>query len=148
MFRASTGTPSFIDCWQKQKVKTRGGVFSIFLLNHKKNNETPYTFQAIFNVIPKSGAKHSNVINKKGGGYFYSLKFQCGHLPPPPRGLSPYPFINHFWQRRYPFRLPSPDKRWLFHIPSLEPCIPFSHRKSTVSFSRTNKQLNQENLRP
>ena len=29
----------------------------------------------------------------------------CGEAPP--RGPPPYPFIHHFWQKRYPFRIPS-----------------------------------------
>ena len=73
---------------------------------------------------------------------------QTPNTPPPrlpPGGPSPYPFINHFWQRRYPFPIPSSDKQCLFHIPSLEPCIPFSHRKWTVFFFI---RINQENLHP
>ena len=29
---------------------------------------------------------------------------------PPPPGLTPYPFICHFWQKRYPFHIPSIEK--------------------------------------
>lgn len=29
----------------------------------------------------------------------------------PPRGLTPYPYIFHFWQKRYPFWI-SPIERW------------------------------------
>ena len=38
---------------------------------------------------------------------------------------NPYPFINHFSRKRYPFRIPSIDKWYSFHIPCLELCIPF-----------------------
>ena len=35
-----------------------------------------------------------------------------------PRGPAPYPFIYHdFSRKRYPFRIPSTDKWYPFHIP-------------------------------
>ena len=43
----------------------------------------------------------------------------------PTRGATSYPFIYHFWLKRYPFRSPSINKWHPFHIPSLELCIPF-----------------------
>ena len=36
------------------------------------------------------------------------------------------PFIYHFWQKKYPFRKPSTDKFYHFHLPSLELCFPFN----------------------
>ena len=39
----------------------------------------------------------------------------------PPRNPTSYPFIYHFWRKRYPFRIPSIDNWYPFHIPSLEP---------------------------
>ena len=39
----------------------------------------------------------------------------------PPRNPTSYPFIYHFWRKRYPFRIPSIDNWYAFHIPSLEP---------------------------
>ena len=41
-------------------------------------------------------------------------------------GATPYPSIYNFWQKRYPFRIPSSDKWYPFRIPSLELCIPFN----------------------
>ena len=37
----------------------------------------------------------------------------------PPRGLTPYPFIYQFWQKRYPFYIPFIEKRYPFNIPIL-----------------------------
>ena len=39
----------------------------------------------------------------------------------PPRNPTSYPFTYHFWRKRYPFRIPSIDNWYAFHIPSLEP---------------------------
>ena len=50
-------------------------------------------------------------------------KFLRGEAPP--RGSTPNPFVYHFSQKRYPFRIPSIDKWYPFHIPCLELCIPF-----------------------
>jgi len=36
----------------------------------------------------------------------------------PPQSPTPYPFIYHFWQKRYPFRIPSIEKWHPFHIPT------------------------------
>ena len=54
---------------------------------------------------------------------------------PMPWGTTPYPFIYPFWQQRWPFHIciPSNDKWYPFHIPSLERlCIPFNCCKCTV----------------
>ena len=40
--------------------------------------------------------------------------------------------LPNFSRKRYPFRIPSIDKWYLFHIPCLELCIPFNCRKCTV----------------
>ena len=42
------------------------------------------------------------------------------------------PFIYHFSRKRYPFRIPSTDKWYSFHIPCLELCIPLNYRKCTA----------------
>ena len=54
------------------------------------------------------------------------------------QGLTPYPFIYHFWQKRYPSCIPSIDKWYPFHIPSLELCIPFNCWKCAVFKIRIN----------
>ena len=51
-------------------------------------------------------------------------------FPPPPP--PPYPFTYHFWQKRYPFRIPSIDK---WHPPLTA---------VNVLFLQMNKSLNQE----
>ena len=33
------------------------------------------------------------------------------------RGPTAHPFIHYFWQKKYPFRIPSIDKWYSFHIP-------------------------------
>ena len=63
-----------------------------------------------------------------GGGVLN--KFLYGEAPP--WGPTPYSFICHFSQKRYPFRFPSIDKWYPFHIPCLELCIPFNCCKCTV----------------
>ena len=40
--------------------------------------------------------------------------------------------LPNFSRKRYPFRISSIDKWYLFHIPCLELCIPFNCRKCTV----------------
>ena len=52
----------------------------------------------------------------------------------PPRGLTPYPFIHHFSQKRYryPLQITFFDKWYLFHIPSFELCIHLNSCKCTV----------------
>ena len=49
-----------------------------------------------------------------------------------PRGQTLDPFLYHFWEKWYPFRIPSTDKWYHFHIPSIENCIPFNCYKYTV----------------
>ena len=48
------------------------------------------------------------------------------------RGPTPYPFIYHFSRKRCPFRIPSIDKWYPFHIPCLELCIRFNCCKCAV----------------
>ena len=45
------------------------------------------------------------------------------HHEAQPRDPTPYPFIYQFWAKRCPFRIPSIDKWYPFHIPGLELCI-------------------------
>ena len=48
-----------------------------------------------------------------------------------PENPTPYPFINHFSRKRYPFHIPSISDKWCpFQIPCLELCIPFDCCKS------------------
>ena len=63
-----------------------------------------------------------------------ATKFYTGKLCPEVQPLS-YPFIYHFWQKRYPFRIHVPksvDKCHTFHLLSLELCIPLNCCECTV----------------
>ena len=47
----------------------------------------------------------------------------------PPRGATSYPFIHNFSKKRYsigPFRTPSIEKWYPYHIPCLELRIPLT----------------------
>ena len=48
------------------------------------------------------------------------------------RSNRPYPFIYHFYDKRYSFCIPSIDKWYPSHLPSLECCIPFNFCKCTI----------------
>jgi len=51
----------------------------------------------------------------------------------PPRSPTRlYPFLYHFWQKTYPFRIPSIAKWNVFHIPTFELCIPYNNCKYTI----------------
>ena len=54
-----------------------------------------------------------------GGGKRALDKIVYGEATP--RGPTPYPFIYHFWQKRYPFR-----------IPSIDQIVPLSHLVRTL----------------
>ena len=54
-----------------------------------------------------------------GGGEWAHDKILYGEATP--RGPTPYPFIYHFWQKRYPFR-----------IPSIDQIVPLSHLVRTL----------------
>ena len=57
---------------------------------------------------------------REGGGGERALdKIVYGEATP--RGPTPYPFIYHFWQKRYPFR-----------IPSIDQIVPLSHLVRTL----------------
>ena len=57
---------------------------------------------------------------RRGGGGKRALdKIVYGEATP--RGPTPYPFIYHFWQKRYPFR-----------IPSIDQIVPLSHLVRTL----------------
>ena len=64
-----------------------------------------------------------------GGGGVLS-KFLYGEALP--RGPTPYPLHYHFSMKKVPFRTPSIDKWYPFHIPCLELCILFNCCKCTV----------------
>ena len=58
------------------------------------------------------------------GGRGYVLK-TVSYGQAPPQDPTTYPFIYHFWKKKYPpFRTSSTDKSFPHHIPSLELCIP------------------------
>ena len=59
----------------------------------------------------------------EGGGGGYVLK-TVSYGQAPPRDPTTYPFIYHFWKKKYPLRIPSTDKSLPLHIPRLELCIP------------------------
>ena len=61
--------------------------------------------------------------------------FIQGSSAPRSNHWSSYPFIYHFWQKRYPFRIHVPksvDKCHTFHLLSLELCIPLNCCECTV----------------
>ena len=58
------------------------------------------------------------------GGGGYSPKFYTGRLFPDVQPLTL--IICHFWQKRYPFRIPFIDKWYPFHMHYLELCVPFN----------------------
>ena len=68
-----------------------------------------------------------------GGGREILNKVLYGKAQPwgPPR----YPFIYHFWLKRYPFRISSIDKWYFFNIPIVEPCIFLNCCKRTFKIS-------------
>ena len=49
-----------------------------------------------------------------------------------PRGPTPYPFIYHFWQKRYPFRQETMTIVSCFRIPSIDQIVPLSHLVRTL----------------
>ena len=53
----------------------------------------------------------------------------------PPWGPPRYPFIYHFWLKRYPFRISSIDKWYFFNIPIVELCIFLNGCKRTFKIS-------------
>ena len=76
-------------------------------------------------LITRSGKYHGNPLNKEyhswgkgGGGALNKVLYVLALLRDP----TPYPFIYHFWQKRYLFRTPSIDKWYSFHAPILNLC--------------------------
>ena len=61
-----------------------------------------------------------------------SVLNKCLYGEAPPQGPTTYPLTYHFSRKRYPFRIPSSDKWYSFHIPRLELCIPFNCCKCAV----------------
>ena len=61
------------------------------------------------NVLPPPPPKQAKSAVKSAG---YSTKLFYKEAPP--RGPTPYPFYNHFKQKRYPFPIPSIDKWYLY----------------------------------
>ena len=81
--------------------------------------------------IPLVWAESCPVI--KGGGVLN--KVLDGEAPL--QGPTPYPFIDHLLQKRYPFWMSSFDRWHPFHIRSLELFIPFNFCKCTVINHKT-----------
>ena len=71
----------------------------------------------------------------RGGSAPWSNPFPSVYIPAP----------SYFWQRRYPFRIPSTDKWIPFHIPSLDHCLPITSGKCTV-FKYVINQKNQHTI--
>ena len=63
----------------------------------------------LLKINPQSKAKTNP---GKGGGGTKKNLIRGGSA----QGPTPYPFIYHFWQKRYPFRIPYIDKWYPFHI--------------------------------
>ena len=72
-------------------------------------------------------------VPRGGGGGEMLNKVLYGKAQPwgPPR----YPFIYHFWLKRYPFRISSIDKWYFFNIPVVELCIFLNCCKRTFKIS-------------
>ena len=51
----------------------------------------------------------------------------------PPHGPTRSPFIHHFWEKRYLFHIPSIEKWYPFHIPSIENGTPSYTSKATFT---------------
>ena len=81
------------------------------------------------NLNTESLCKWNSFLNHEAGGG-YSTKIYTGKRRPEVQPL--YPFINHFSQKRYSFRISSIVKWYPFHIPCLELCISFTCCKCTV----------------
>ena len=63
-----------------------------------------------------------------------------------PENPTPYPFINHFSRKRYPFHIPSISDKWCpLQIPCLELCIPFDCCKSMHCFFFFYIEINLKN---
>ena len=65
----------------------------------------------------------------RGGGGGTKKRFLRGGSAPSP---TPYPFKYDLWQKKYTFSIPSSDKWYPFHMPSLEPSIPSNFCERTV----------------
>ena len=65
-----------------------------------------------------------------GGGKRALDKIVYGEATP--RGPTPYPFIYHFWQKRYPFRQETMTIVSCFRIPSIDQIVPLSHLVRTL----------------
>ena len=68
----------------------------------------------------------------------------------PPRGWeapsqssTPFPFMYHFSRKSYPFRIPSSDKWYHFHIPCLELSTPFT--AVNALYLILNRPINRKN---
>ena len=99
--------------------------------------QQPPSFLSILCDTPWKG-----VTSGKGGGGGLLNKFLYGEATP--RGPTPYPFMYYFSRKRYPFRFPSIEKWYRYHIPCLEPCITFKCCKCTIFQSnRKNKTFSR-----
>ena len=79
-----------------------------------------YKCRELSTFLAKDLLKVSSTFNKiyepppRGGG---GVLNKCLYGEAPPRGPTPYPFIYHFSQKRYPFRIHSIDKCYPIYLP-------------------------------
>ena len=73
-----------------------------------------FHFRAYFSSLTRIKATGEEGRGGEGGEGTQQM-FICLYGEAPPRDPTPYPFINHFLCKRYPFRLPSFDKWYQFH---------------------------------
>ena len=74
-------------------------------------------YPLVFLLITSFPNWESSSLPHPGGEVLKKVLYREG---PSRRGSTPYPFIYHFLQKRYPYRVPSVEKWFPFHIPSLE----------------------------
>ena len=120
--------PNNRGCWRsfdstcKYHVFTRGGSETCRMAIEK--DDSAFWGKNCFNCISRIPG------GKGGGGGGYSQQFLNGEASP--RGPTPYPFWHFSWNK-CPFRIPTIDKWYSFHIPCLELCSPFNCCKCTVT---------------
>ena len=88
----------------------------------------PRDSRAFYSLYSLWQHKEFHAGGREGAGVLHTSLY--GEAPP--RCPTPYSFMYYFWEKRYPFRIPSIDKSYPSHIPSLELCIPFHCLKFTV----------------
>ena len=104
-------------CTFKSTFKNYGNKLSSTVFNDVYVKFTPL-LRLLFKSLPRSFLLVVTEASGEGGGGWVLNKFLYREAPP--RGPTPYPFtcIYHFSRKRYPFRTPSIDKWYPFHIQS------------------------------